>query len=205
MKKTLFRIAGLPVDIDSEDGSLSWNAGMTIDADGANGQNGQPAAYRRDDTGTDRLANAGFPDHPKWYRDILVCDNFGKPIVMPDGSLISRTAYKHRGKADSDPAAWVDSETVPYVVVPPKNRKGVPGIVLGCKALVALNGKVVQAVVADIGPRHKLGEASIAAARALGIPSSPRHGGRSYRDVFYQIWPGVPAVVNGVTYELQLA
>ena len=37
----------------------------------------------------------------------------------------------------------------------------------------------MKGVVADIGPPNKIGEASIAMARALGIGHSPRTGGTS--------------------------
>lgn len=89
-------------------------------------------------------------------------------------------------------------------MVPPEVRSRAKGIVLGCRAVVTntRNGKSVEAVAADIGPRNKAGEASIAAARSIGIPSSPRTGGAESTVILYELWPGTPAVVNGVTYSL---
>ena len=81
---------------------------------------------------------------------------------------------------------------------------GVAGV-LGCKARLTdtRSGKSVDCVVADTGPSTKTGEASIAAAKALGIQSSARSGGEEKPVFTYELWPGVAAVVNGVTYPLQ--
>ena len=93
------------------------------------------------------------------------------------------TWYRHPGKSTDDPVAYVDSETIPYVVIPPLIIQKTKGIVRGCRARVTFNGKSVDCVVADRGPSAKIGELSIAAARAVGIPSSPRNGGTTKPDV----------------------
>ncbi len=97
---------------------------------------------------------------------------------------------------------------VPFVVVPPEVRRGVPGIVLGCAAQVSYNGKTIDAVVGDIGPsakaqgeRYNVGEASVHAAYLLGIPHHPRHGGVE-EGVTYRIFPGQAAEVLDVIYHL---
>jgi hypothetical protein len=46
---------------------------------------------------------------------------------------------------------------------------------------------------------------SLACARALGINPDPNRGGVDEHTVHYLIQPGVPAVVDGVTYQLQHA
>jgi hypothetical protein len=51
------------------------------------------------------------------------------------------------------------------------------------------SGKVAYALVADVGPRDKIGEGSIALARELGIPSSPKKGGAA-SGVQYVVFPG---------------
>jgi hypothetical protein len=56
---------------------------------------------------------------------------------------------------------------VPYIAVPPEVL-GL-GVVVGDIALVSANGRQAAAVVADVGPRRKIGEGSIALARALGL------------------------------------
>lgn len=86
----------------------------------------------------------------------------------------------------------LNADTENYIVVPPAIIRGVSGVVLGCKARVSYQGLAVDAVVGDIGPRKKIGEISIALAKALGIPSSPLTGGVD-SGVDYHLWPGVPA------------
>jgi hypothetical protein len=52
------------------------------------------------------------------------------------------------------------------------------------------NGKISAAIVADeSAPNLPVGEGSISLAEALGIDSSPRHGGQN-GDVVYLIYPG---------------
>lgn len=58
---------------------------------------------------------------------------------------------------------------------------------------VVVNRKTEQlsyAIGGDIGPRRKIGEASIAAAKAVGVPSSPRVGGVGAKIIFYLIFAG---------------
>lgn len=99
----------------------------------------------------------------------------------------------------------IDAETVPYVVTPPLIIAKTHGIVLGCKARVTntRTGQSAVAVVADIGPRRKLGEISPALARLIGVNPNPNHGGEDSHVIRYEFFPGVPAVVNGVTYGLR--
>jgi hypothetical protein len=87
--------------------------------------------------------------------------------------------------------------------------RGVAGIVMGCRCLVTntRNGRSVQGVVADGGPSDHLGEISFACAKAIGVPTGTTHpangGGASSPTIVYHLYPGTPAVVNGVTYPLQ--
>jgi hypothetical protein len=97
----------------------------------------------------------------------------------------------------------LNAEVVPFCVATPEIEDGVEPIVLGCQAWIMFKGKEIAAVVADTGPHNRLGEMSIAAAKALGIPDSPIDGGDDNPEITYRIEPGVPAVVNGITYPLQ--
>ena len=101
----------------------------------------------------------------------------------------------------------LDPQIVPYIVVPPLVIHGVRGIVMGCHATVTnqTNGKTTQAVVGDIGPRTKIGELSCECARRLGLSGNSNTGGTDDHIIHYQIWPGVPAIVDGRTYTLQAA
>ena len=186
--------------VEEEDGRVHFLADADIDADGANGQNSAPAAYKVDDTGTELLANGGMKivggkvvcAH-SWARDIVILGEDNQPKLFPGGIIASMTWYRHPRKLPSDPAAYVDAETVPYIVVPPLIIQKTMGIVRGCKAQVTFRSRSVDCVVADRGPSNKIGELSIAAARAIGLPSSPRNGGTEKQEVLYELWPGIAA------------
>lgn len=191
---------GFACAIHEDCGRVYFLADGDIDADGANGQNGKQAAYMVGDAGSEALANGGMGMRSgkvvcvqQWAKDIVILDRFNQPRVFPGGIIASTTWYRHRDKAADDPAAYVDSETVPYIVVPPLIIQHTVGAVRGCKARVSLNGLAVNCVVADKGPRTKIGEISIAAARAIGVNPSPRTGGTNAPEILYELWPGVPA------------
>ncbi|MGL4723002.1 MAG: hypothetical protein ACRCWW_00620 [Scandinavium sp.] len=185
---------------EDDDGRVYFKAGAAIDADGANGQNQKPAAYKSDDSGTEYLANGGMKivagkvvcAH-EWARSIVVLDSNNEPKIFPGGIIASTTWYRIPGLASDVPEAYVDSECVPYVVVPSLIVQKTKGVVRGCKARVTWNGNSVDCVVADLGPKSKIGEISIEAARQLGIPESPKNGGIKAAEVFYEIWPGIVA------------
>ena len=177
-----------------------FTADADIDADGANGQNGGRVAYKKDDSGSEALANGDMKVvagqvvfKSGWGRDVVVLGSNNQPRIFPGGRIASMTWYRVPGVPLDDPAAYVDAETVPYIVVPPMIVQRTDGVVRGCKARVTYNGVSVNCVVADRGPANKAGELSIAAARAVGIPSSPRNGGMNTASVLYELWPGVAA------------
>jgi Fungal chitosanase of glycosyl hydrolase group 75 len=159
-----------------------FEAGMTIDADGA------PNAYNADNTGLDDLANAGDPTH--W--DGLVANGEGIPFIQgPDdpfpGYYVSCTALTDRTKSQSDPARYVDASKIPYIVLP-GNLARDAGARLGDFAIVTntRNGKSSYAIFADIGT---LGEGSIALADNLGIWSNAREGG-TRGGIIFEVFPG---------------
>ena len=185
---------------------------MMIDADGANGQTGGVPVYAPNGftpAPLDFLGNAGEPGN--WYG--IVTDTGepdGKPVKQnasgpAPGAFVSATSYRWPTLARIDPLAYVDAASVPYIVLPSHWRRLAVGVVLGCKATVEdiKTGKVLETGVLDLGPKGKLGEASIACAKFFDVPSSPKHGGTNEERFIYTFFPGVPAVINGVTYQLQ--
>ena len=114
-----------------------------------------------------------------------------------DPDFQDSTSLKH-----SDGTA-LNANVERFIVVPPAILNGVPWVVLGCQAVVAYRGKSCTAVVGDIGPAGKIGEISVACARALGMNPSPIDGGEDEEVVHYLIWPGIKAIVEGQIYELQ--
>jgi hypothetical protein len=162
-----------------------YQAGMTIDADGA------PNAYHPDNTGLDDLRNAGAPGH--W--EGLAKDKDGEPFVQgPDdpfpGYYVSETALADRSKAYNDPTRYVDASRIPFIVLPGYMARDV-GARPGDFAAVInqSNGKSSYAIFGDIGPFDRIGEGSIALADNLGIRSDARNGG-ARRGILYVVFPG---------------
>ena len=186
---------------------------MQIDADGANGQTGGVPVYAPkgySPAPLDFLANAGGPGN--WFGVVTdTGEEDGKPVKQgpndpAPGAFVSATSYRWPKLARIDPNAYVDAASVPYIVLPSHWRKLAIGVVLGCKATVqdTKTGKILKAAgVLDFGPRAKLGEVSIACAQFFGIPSSPKNGGTDEKRFIYTFFPGVPAVIKSVTYQLQ--
>lgn len=197
----------VPLPEINTDGSYTTpRAPMQIDGDGANGQSSAPA-YAPEGWGEtlDRLGNAGRPGN--WYG---VVTNTGKADGTPvkqtkdhpkPGAYVSATSYRLPGFSRGDPRSYVDAYTIPYFVLPGHWRSEAKGVVCGCRGTITdtRSGKVLECGIFDFGPRAKLGEASIAAARFFGVPSSPKDGGTDERRFIYQFWPGVAR--SG--YELQ--
>lgn len=144
------------------------------------------------------------------------------PVVENDDGSVSYSTRWFRVDGDGDPAntyhdpCWqadtslhgpdgkpVNAMQVPYIVANPIIAAMVPGIVLGCMGQVTYKGRTVKAVLADIGPRRKIGEGSIALARALGMNESPISGGVDGVAVDWRWFPGLPATINSVTYALR--
>lgn len=123
-------------------------------------------------------------------------DGVGKSHGDPD--FQNRTSLRHNGN-------FLNADNDRYIAVPPAIIAGVAPIVLGSQAQVTntITNKTCTAVVGDVGPHRKLGEISIACAAAIGIDPSPTRGGVERHVVEYVISPGVAAVVDGVTYQLQ--
>lgn len=87
-----------------------------------------------------------------------------------DGPKIPGIRYD-RYHQDETALKWesglnVNSNVTPYLVIPSGWSKG---IALGDVALVQYGDRLCPAIVADIGPRAKIGEGSIALHRVLGF------------------------------------
>ena len=165
-----------------------YQAGMAVDADGA------PRAYHPKNLGLDSLTHAGYPGH--WWA--LATDtgkSSGRPVIQRRGDpapgyYVSMTSlYDATIPSERNPHRFVDAAHIPYVVLPPVGFKHAR---LGDFATVINlhNGRVVGAIVADESASDvKMGEGSIALAKALGINPNPRTGGTD-DGVAYVIYPG---------------
>ena len=133
MEDSLRKIGTINGDdiIEQDDGSVTFSAGATLDGGGANGQCGEPPCYAPSTylgSTLDVLANAGDPGN--WYGVVTDTGNEdGDPIVQNatdpcPGAYISTTSLNLLDKdgnllPSSSPFRYVDSATVPFIVVPP--------------------------------------------------------------------------------------
>jgi LysM repeat protein len=162
---------------------------MAIDADGF------PGAYNSANTGYDDLKNALGGEVLAKRPDGQFCIQ-GPQDPYP-GCYVSMTSLTDgRNPNDCDYRKYVNSGEIPYIVLPLGWHSGW-NIELGDFATVInlKNRKIAHAVFADQGPSDKIGEGSIALARALGINSNPRTGGTD-GDVLYIVYPDTGAGPN---------
>ncbi len=176
-----------------------------IDADGA------PNAYHPSDVGKpcsttggllglDCPANAGWPNASFW-RDVLVVDpsNSNRPYTQPSGTyagfFVSQTSLVDSSKAETNPARYVSSTTVPYIVFP-GNFSALTGTGkrgdLGYAINLGNQTKKTHFVVAETGPANaNLGEMSIQLATLLGgtNPSPINGSGAPSGTVLYVSFP----------------
>jgi hypothetical protein len=141
-----------------------------------------------------------FPDgtYVHYLSDLDVCVD-GSGEDHGDPYFQAQTAYYNNGK-------YLNADEDKYVVVPPQIRSMVGPIVMGCQARVTnmKTGVVSDGVVGDIGPKTKTGECAICLAQILN-PKVSANVGDSERSYLYEIWPGIPAVVDGKRYALEPA
>jgi hypothetical protein len=183
-------IAGQQV-LRAADTTVSWISGLTVDADGSPRAYGPPGV-----AALDYLANAGH--YGRWWG--VVVDGDGDPVVQgpsdpAPGYYISTTSYQHRQFSRFDPRRYLDSEAVPFAVIPGTIARRVPEIVLGCRVVIEHmgSGQIVEAVCGDIGPDNHVGEASIAVAKTFGLNADPKKGGEDARIFRFTFHPGVAA------------
>jgi hypothetical protein len=179
------------VTISTLEGSSTFffKAGIAIDADGA------PNAYHPiHGRGLDNLGNAGHPGN--WYGVVTDTGHKdGTPVVQgpndpAPGFYISPTALQNKHLPRTDPRRYVDSAMIPYISLP-GHHSDILHASLGNLAMVinGQNGRRAAAIYADVGPRAKIGEGSIALARSLGLNANARHGGTSSHSIIYIVFP----------------
>ncbi|WP_018532781.1 MULTISPECIES: glycoside hydrolase family 75 protein [unclassified Streptomyces] len=148
--------------------------------------------YRSDDGARANIPVCGRRGAVYWKADLDVdCD--GRPgrhcNRRTDPLFLNATAHQQ-----SD-GRHLSAEKLPYVVVPGVSRIWNParsGIRGGTVAALVHRGRVLYAVVGDTGPTDLIGEASYAAAAALGIDPDPVRGGTA-DEVTYVLFPGTTA------------
>lgn len=76
--------------------------------------------------------------------------------------------HQNQTSIDSN-GSWLDSNTLNFIVLPGGFEKDFGGVHIGCLATIIYKDKVAHAIYADVGPKDKFGEGSIALHRALGF------------------------------------
>src|SRR6266850_1886109 len=89
---------------------------------------------------------------------------------------VSATALVVPAYTDDSQYRYIDSESIPFLVLPGSHSNGAK---LGDVALVynEATGDNCYAIYADVGPSSKIGEGSIRLAQALNIDPDPTNGG----------------------------
>jgi hypothetical protein len=201
--------------------AIAFASQMQVNTDGA------PDSYHPDDIGVTHICNGvstgagckweasclprfrqakaeGFHGPTKVCFFAMATDAQGIPIIQgpsdPNpGYFVSTTALRQPGEDVRTPRAQLDSNTVPFAVIPTTWQSAAePGARLGDFGVAyrRSTGKVAFFVIGDLGPRRKLGEGSIALHQALGNdPFAMRFGvrrarkGIGGRDVVYLLFP----------------
>jgi Fungal chitosanase of glycosyl hydrolase group 75 len=182
------------LSVIKSDGGILFTAGMTIDADGA------PNAYGPHNRGLDYTANAKGAHG--WAA--LVTNEKGRPVIQKSGPYrgyyVSTTSLQQVNAGDErSPKRYVDATKIPYIALPQDFARTFD-IKLGDLAVVVnqANGRSAYAIYADVGPKGRIGEGSIALAKALGIPANPRHDS-AVDGIAYLIFPGSGQDNGGIT------
>lgn len=130
--------------------------------------------------------------------DLDIC-NDGSGPAHGDPYHQSQTAYYNGGK-------YLNADEDRYIVIPPQVRSMVAPVVMGCQARLTnlKRGGPLAAMVGDIGPKSKTGEAAYCLAKEIN-PLISHNVGDSNRLYFYELWPGKAAVVDGKKYALEPA
>lgn len=165
--------------------AVLFHAGMSVDADGA------PNAYGPHNKGLDFIANA--KNGGRFVGVATRAD--GTPIIQRSGRFkgyyVSTTSLRNAAGSVSASGTYVNADKIPYIVLPPEFMAQF-GVALGDLAVVVnrKNGKSSPAIFADVGPRGRIGEGSVALARALGLDANPRRGGTGVPTIAYLVFPG---------------
>jgi hypothetical protein len=201
--------------------AIGFASQMQVNTDGA------PDSYHPDDIGITHICNGvsvgrsctwkaqclpafrqAKAEHFKGPTKIcffaMTTDAHGVPMIQGNadpkpGYFVSTTALKQPGENVRTPQGQLDSNIVPFAVIPGTwQRSGSPGPKLGDFGIAyrRSNGKSAFFVIGDTGPKNKLGEGSVALHQALGNdPFVQRFGvrrarkGIGGRDVVYLLFP----------------
>lgn len=179
-------VAGTSIySVAGEVKSFVYKAGFAIDADGS------PNCYGPSNNGLDWTANGGTPGGDWWGGPT---DSQGNPCLQKiydptPGFFVSGTSLANPAFPEQSPYRYLDSESIPFFVLPGKHNNGAKlgdvGLVLNTRT-----GDNCYAVYGENGPSDKIGEGSIRLAEALSIDHNVKSGGTESRIVVFLVFPG---------------
>lgn len=129
--------------------------------------------------------------------DLDIC-NDGTGPDHGDVTYQPMTAYYNGGE-------YLNAEVDKYLVIPPQVRELLePKQVMGCQGRVThlKTGLWSGAITGEIGPDDKTGEAAYCLAKVVN-PKITHNSGDKSRIYLYELWPDIPATVDGRTYKLE--
>lgn len=134
----------------------------------------------------------------RFVSDLDIC-NDGTGPDYNDPSYQSETAYYNHGN-------FLNADKDKYIVIPPQLRALTEGVVMGCQARLTnlKTGVWHAAVTGEIGPDDITGEAAYCIAKIVN-PAISHNVGDDNMIYLYELWPDIPATVNGVEYHLEPA
>ena len=173
--------------LDDKPGPLFWTSKLHVDADGS----GRAYHPHGSPPGLDYLDNAGSQRNGWW--GISVAPN-GLPYTQTEqdpnpGFYVSTTALEDNGLPRSNPARYVDSEKVPFFVLPSRPHFGASLADLGMFFNLE-TGASSWAIYADVGPANQIGEGSIRLNENLGLSGDPKTGGTEKEIIATVLFPG---------------
>lgn len=144
------------------------------------------------------IAGAGNGRYIAFISNLDIC-NDGTGPDYDDPHHQSQTAYYNGGK-------YLNADVDKYIVSPPQVRAMIEPVLMGCQGRITnlSTAKWSAAVVGEIGPDDKTGEAAYCVAKIVN-PKITHNSGDMRRLYLYEFWPGIPAVVDGKTYKLEPA
>lgn len=138
-----------------------------------------------------------LPDGTIFYDGKMGLDADGSPIARRNATGTDQPETSFRFAVPGRPS--VDADKIPFVVLPGGGFAEELGLQQGDLAAVVFNGKVVFSLVADSGPKCKIGEGSIQLHEELGHKVCLARNGRGEctrlrnagiaKDVLYFIFP----------------
>lgn len=184
--KQIDLVAQVPIySVAGDPRSFIFKAGFAIDADGS------PNCYGPNDSGLDWTANGGAVGGEWWGGPV---DGSGMPCIQKiydpsPGMYVSATALANPAYNEISPYRYLDSEVIPFFVLPGNHGNGAKtgdvGLIYNTET-----GDNCYAVYGDVGPSSKIGEGSIRLAEALGIDANPKEGGLESKSIVYVVFPG---------------